>query len=296
MRVCVNICTHVRMYAPHLALTSSPTSPHKQKEQDPPHVQSLPRILTRAHLTPPPPTSMLFISHLTTDRDCSRLHTHWHAHTHIDTLSPDAEMACQAIPAQVCCGVRCSVFGQCMTHIWCVRCLLITKSPHAPCHFRYLIWVICYTRYVGLNGVQFGDYLCCCVYCNCECFEVRVFNTFWSRSCMQLSISVLLFEGHRGLLSWICTYTHIHMHAYTNAESCHMHMICCAYERVMSCMDYMSHTYDTPHIRISHVTHSKGWCNQWACVCIWMSHVNIYNMSHISMRHIKYIWRVTHMN
>ena len=236
MHACVNTCTHVRMYAPHLALTSSPTSPYQHKEQDPPHVQSLPRTLTRAHLNTPPPTSMLISSHLTTDHDCSRLHTHLHAHTHIDTHSQDAEMACQAIPSQVCCGVRCSVFGQCMTHVWCVRCLLITKSPHAPCHFRYLIWVICYTPYVGLNGVQFGDYLWCCVYCDCECFEVRVFNTFWSRSCMQLSISVVLFRG----ASWPVV---MNMHIYTHTHArVHKHRV-------------MSHVYDMLRIWKSHVMH-----------------------------------------
>jgi len=204
----------------------------------------------------------------------------------------------------VCCGVRCSVFGQCMTHIWCVRCLLITKSPHAPCHFRYLIWVDCYIPYVGLNGVQSGDYLCSilrlfmllCIL-RLWIFWSPCFQHFWNRSCMQLSISVLLFRG----ASWpVVMNIHIYTHTHAGVNKCrvisHVYDMPRIYERVMSCMDYMSHTYDTPHIRISHVIHSKGWCNQWACVCMRMSHVNICNMSHISMRHIKYIWRVMHMN
>ena len=42
---------------------------------------------------------------------------------------------------------------------WFDGCLLITKRPKAPSHYRYLIWVLCYIPYVGLNGVQFCDCL-----------------------------------------------------------------------------------------------------------------------------------------
>ena len=63
----------------------------------------------------------------------------------------------------------------------CDRCLLITKRPKAPSHYRYLIWVLCYIPYMGLNGVQFCDWSCSCVYCDFE-FLKFVFSTLRSRS------------------------------------------------------------------------------------------------------------------
>jgi len=98
---------------------------------------------------------------------------------------------------------------------------------------------------------------------------------------MQLSISILLFRGASWPVVMNMHIKHIHMHAYTNAESCHIYMKCRAYERVMSCMDYMSQTYDTPHIRISRVIHSKGWCNRWARVYVYEWAMSTYIICHI---------------
>jgi len=69
---------------------------------------------------------------------------------------------------------------------WCDRCLLITKRPKAPSHYRYLIWVLCYILYMGLNGVQFCDCSCSCVYCDVE-FLKFVFSTLRSRRCFQFN-------------------------------------------------------------------------------------------------------------
>ena len=57
-----------------------------------------------------------------------------------------------------------------------------TESPKTPGHYWYLIWVLCYIPYVGLNGVQFCDCSCSCVYCNSE-FSKFVFSTLRSGSC-----------------------------------------------------------------------------------------------------------------
>jgi len=38
----------------------------------------------------------------------------------------------------------------------CDRCLLITKRPKAPSHYRYLIWVLCYIPYMGLAVFSFA--------------------------------------------------------------------------------------------------------------------------------------------
>ena len=65
-------------------------------------------------------------------------------------------------------------------------------------HYRYLIWVLDYIPQMGLNGVQFCDCSCSCVYCDFE-FLKFVFSTLRSRSCFQLTISFLL-EGREGLL------------------------------------------------------------------------------------------------
>jgi len=65
---------------------------------------------------------------------------------------------------------------------WCDRCLLITKRPKAP----YLIWVLCYIPYMGLNGVRFCDCSCSCVYCDFE-FLKFVFSTLRSRSCFKFN-------------------------------------------------------------------------------------------------------------
>ena len=69
---------------------------------------------------------------------------------------------------------------------WCDRCLLITKRPKAPSHCRYLIWVLCYISYVGLNGVQFCDCSSSCVYCDFELLRF-VFSTLRSRSCFEFN-------------------------------------------------------------------------------------------------------------
>jgi len=63
--------------------------------------------------------------------------------------------------------------------------LLITESPKTPGHCSYLIWVHCYIPYAGLNGVQFCDCSCSCVYCDSE-FVNFVFSTLRSRNCFQL--------------------------------------------------------------------------------------------------------------
>jgi len=39
-----------------------------------------------------------------------------------------------------------------------VRCLLILKSPDAPCLARYLVWVLYYIPYVGLD-VSVSEFL-----------------------------------------------------------------------------------------------------------------------------------------
>ena len=176
--------------------------------------------------------------------------------------------------------------------------------------------------------VQFCDYSCCYVYCDCEFFEVRVFNTFGIGVACNYLFPFYFFEGHRGLLSWICTYTHIHMHAYTNAESCHMHMICRAYTKeschawIICHIHMIRHTYESvmSHIARDDATNEHVYVYEWAMstniIChiyqcsisniydawrIWISHVthdrgrctrwaSIYDMSHVSMSHL------THMN
>jgi len=65
-------------------------------------------------------------------------------------------------------------------------------------HCRYLIWVLCYIPYVGLNGVRFCDCSCSCVYCDSE-FVKFVFSTLRSRSCFQLTISFVI-GGREGSL------------------------------------------------------------------------------------------------
>ena len=69
---------------------------------------------------------------------------------------------------------------------WCDRCLLITKRPKAPSHYNYLIRVLFYIPYMGLNGVQFCDCSCSCVYCDFE-FLKFVFSTLRSRSCFKFN-------------------------------------------------------------------------------------------------------------
>jgi len=62
---------------------------------------------------------------------------------------------------------------------WCDRCLLITKRPKTPSYYRYLIWVLSYIPYMGLNGVQFCDCSCharfLCIL-RFRIFEIRVLN------------------------------------------------------------------------------------------------------------------------
>jgi len=84
---------------------------------------------------------------------------------------------------------------------WCERCLLITESPTTPGHNSHLIWVLCYIPYVGLNGVQFCNCACSCVYCDSE-FVKFVSSTLRSSSCFQPTISFLL-RGRKGSLLWI---------------------------------------------------------------------------------------------
>jgi len=67
---------------------------------------------------------------------------------------------------------------------WCGRCLLITKRPKAPIHYRYLNLGPRLHSLYGIGSVQFCDYSCSCVYCDFE-FLKFVLSTLRSRSCFN---------------------------------------------------------------------------------------------------------------
>jgi len=141
----------------------------------------------------------------------THIHTHTHTHTYIYLHLHMHQRTLVEQPARVS-----SSFGCCHRNFglkffslslslspWRARCLLITKSPAAPCDYRYPVCVLYYIPYVGLNGVQFCDCSCCCVYCDYE-FWNPCFQRFWSRSCICIQLAIfVLFGGHRGLSLWI---------------------------------------------------------------------------------------------
>ena len=77
--------------------------------------------------------------------------------------------------------VRARMHVRVCAYMWRERCLLITKSPRTPGHYRYLIWVLVYIPYTGLAAFSFAICSCSCVYCDFEFLEF-VFSTLQSRS------------------------------------------------------------------------------------------------------------------
>jgi len=97
--------------------------------------------------------------------------------------------------ACVCVYVFVCVYACVCVCVQCGGCVLISKSPAAPCHFRYLIRVLYCIPYVGLIGVHFLAICRVSVYTAISSFLGSYFQRSWSRSCIQLAISSQLFWG-----------------------------------------------------------------------------------------------------